>query len=55
MGCLLETVAGVGVGNRQREEAEADGKQNEIEHMTLLQKQDGATARGRAGVHTLRR
>ena len=35
-GCLLEPVAGVHVGDRRREEAEADGDQNKVQHFELL-------------------
>jgi hypothetical protein len=40
--CLLKTVAGVDVGNRQREEAKADSDQDEVEHGALLYKRTGA-------------
>lgn len=33
MEALLELVAGVGVGNRQREEPEADGQHEEVQHL----------------------
>ena len=39
---LLQTVAGDSVGDRQREEAEADYEKDEIEHLALLQKRAGA-------------
>src|SRR5262249_21264063 len=45
--CLLQTVAGDSVGDRQREEAEAGYEKDEIEHLALLQKRAGAEpARG---------
>jgi len=35
-GCLLEPVAGVHVGDRRREEAEADSDQDKVQHFELL-------------------
>jgi hypothetical protein len=35
-----ESIAGVGVADRQHEQAEAEGQQNEIKHEQLLSKHD---------------